>query len=112
MVGVRVGYSNGTRLASIQPIFQVDRSYVEGASQGAPVAGEATVVAKPGYAVGGVNTRTGLLLDAFQLVFIEMMKGRLDPKDSYTSGWLGLIPEAAISRAYPATAKLSRASLD
>ena len=89
MVGVRVGYVNGTRVASIQPIFQVDRSYVEGASQGAPVAGEATVVAKPGYAVGGVNTRTGLLLDAFQLVFMKYENGRLDPKESYTSGWLG-----------------------
>ena len=89
MVGVRVGYVNGTRIASIQPIFQLDRSYVEGASQGAPVAGEASVVAKPGYAVGGVNTRTGLLLDAFQLVFMKYENGRLDPKDSYASGWLG-----------------------
>jgi hypothetical protein len=89
LVGVRVGYVNGTRVASIQPIFQVDRSYVEGASQGASVAGEATVVAKPGYAVGGVNTRTGLLLDAFQLVFMKYEKGRLNPKDSYTSDWLG-----------------------
>jgi hypothetical protein len=89
MVGARVGYVNGSRIASVQPIFQVDRSYVDGASQGAAVAGEATVVAKPGYAVGGVNTRTGLLLDGFQLVFMKYEDGRLDPKDTYTSGWLG-----------------------
>jgi len=69
--------------------LQVDRSYMEGASQGASVAGEATVVAKPGYAVGGVNTRTGLLLDAFQLVFMKYENGRLGPRDTYPSGWLG-----------------------
>jgi hypothetical protein len=89
LVGVRVGYVGDSHVASIQPIFQVDQQYVEGARQGAPVDGEATVVAKPGYAVGGVNTRTGLLLDAFQLVFMKFKNGRLDTKDSYASAWLG-----------------------
>jgi hypothetical protein len=91
MVGVRVGYTarGGSKVASIQPIYQVDRSYVDGERQGAPIEGETTVVAKPGYAVGGVNTRTGLLLDAFQLVFMKYNNGRLDRGDSYTSGWLG-----------------------
>ena len=60
-----------------------------GTRQGAPIDGEATVVAKPGYAVGGVNARIGLLVDAFQLVFMKYKNGRLDPKDSYLSAWLG-----------------------
>ena len=47
------------------------------------------VVARPGYAVGAINTRTGLLLDAFQLVFMKLKNGRLDPDDSYMTNWLG-----------------------
>jgi hypothetical protein len=89
LVGVHVGYAGGSRVGSIQPIYQVDRAYVEGDRLGAPVEGEATVVAKPGYAVGAVNTRTGLVLDAFQLVFMKYKDGRLDARDTYTSAWLG-----------------------
>ncbi len=36
-----------------------------------------------------INTRTGLLLDAFQFVFMKLKDGQLDPENSYTSDWLG-----------------------
>ena len=39
--------------------------------------------------MGAVNTRAGLLLDAFQLVFMKFENGKLDAGDSYTSAWLG-----------------------
>ena len=43
----------------------------------------------PGYAVGAINTHTGLLLDAFQFVFMRFENGKLDPNDCYSSSWLG-----------------------
>ncbi len=89
LVGVRVGYVKGQKVGSVQPIFQAASAYVEGERRGAPVDGETTIVAKPGYAVGGVNARIGLLVDAFQLVFMKYKNGKLDPKDTYVSAWIG-----------------------
>ena len=48
-----------------------------------------TVVARPGYAVGGINTYSGLMVDAFQVVFMRFKDGQLDSGDSYTTDWLG-----------------------
>jgi hypothetical protein len=92
LVGVRIGYANvlgGSKIGSIQPIFQAGGSYVEGTRKGAPAAGETTVVARPGYAVGGINVRSGLLVDAVQVVFMKYEDGRLDPSETYASAWLG-----------------------
>jgi hypothetical protein len=92
LVGLRVGYTNtraGLKLSSIQPIYQAGSSYIEGMRQGIAVPTETTVVAKPGYAVGGVNVRSGLLVDAVQLVFMKYENGQLDPAESYVSAWLG-----------------------
>ncbi len=48
------------------------------------------VVAREGYAVGGVNVDTGAFVQAVQVVFMRVTAdGRLDPADSYTSDWLG-----------------------
>ena len=92
LVGLRVGYMNTRgclKISSVQPIFQAGSSYIEGARQGVAVPAETTVVAKPGYAVGGVNVRSGLLVDAIQLVFMKYENGQLDPAESYVSAWLG-----------------------
>jgi hypothetical protein len=92
LVGARVGYIDATRdmkVGMIQPIFQAGSRYVGGRRYGKDVPPSITVVAKPGYAVGAINTRTGLFLDAFQLVFMKYDDGQLDPNDSYSSNWLG-----------------------
>ena len=92
LVGMRVGYVNvfgGSKVGAIQPIFQVGNSYVEGKQFGKPIPLSVTVVARPGYAVGAINTHTGILLDAFQPVFMRFKDGQLDPDDSYTTDWLG-----------------------
>jgi hypothetical protein len=92
LVGARVGYVNafgGSKVGSIQAIFQTGTSFVQAPRRGAQVALADTVLAQPGYAVGGINTRTGLLLDAFQLVFMKVKGSRLDPNDSYASDWFG-----------------------
>jgi hypothetical protein len=92
LVGLKVGYVEafgGAKIGALQPIFQEGRSYRQGDHVGATLPMVGTVVARPGYAVGAINTRTGLLLDAVQLVFMRIKGGRLDPSDSYESSWLG-----------------------
>jgi len=92
LVGVAVGYINafgGAKVGMIQPIFRAKSNVVNGRRHGRNILPSVRVIARPGYAVGGINTRTGLLLDAFQLVFMKLKNGQLDPADSYTSNWLG-----------------------
>ncbi len=89
---MKVGYENvfgGPKVASIQPIFQVGENYVLGNRFGKDIPPSATVVARPGYAVGAINTHTGLLLDAFQIVFMRFKDGQLESNESYTTDWLG-----------------------
>ena len=93
LVGVRVGMMEafgGDKVGSIQPIFQVGGGYVPGHRHGvASIKGGMTIMARPGYAVGGLNLRAGLILDAFQLVFMRVEGGKLNPADTYTSEWIG-----------------------
>jgi hypothetical protein len=92
LVGVRVGYIDafgGSKVGAVQPIFQAGDAYIDGRRFGKEIPLPVTVVAHPGYAVGAINTRTGLLLDAFQVIFMRFKEGRLDPTDFYTSEWLG-----------------------
>lgn len=37
---------------------------------------EMTIVARPGYAIGGIHTRTDLTVDAFRLSFMRFHNGR------------------------------------
>lgn len=49
-----------------------------------------TVVAKAGYAIGGLKVDGGQVFHAMQLVFMRLLPdGRLDTKDTYTSDWIG-----------------------
>jgi hypothetical protein len=48
------------------------------------------VMARPGYAVGAVTVRTRRYVNAVQVTFMKLgADGKLDPKDSYTTDWLG-----------------------
>jgi hypothetical protein len=51
--------------------------------------GGPTVLAKDGYAVGGIVAKGGRRLDGFRLVFMRVQGDRLDPADHYESEWLG-----------------------
>ncbi|MEO6808254.1 MAG: hypothetical protein ABI353_03990 [Isosphaeraceae bacterium] len=92
LVGVRVGYVNafgGSKVGAVWPVYQIGSSYRKGARFGKETEPAVTVLARPGYAVGALNTRTGLLVDGFQVVFMKVKDGRLDPQDAYQSDWLG-----------------------
>lgn len=48
------------------------------------------VLARDGYAVGGLNVATGAYVQGVQVIFMRVKSdGRLDAADSYASEWLG-----------------------
>jgi hypothetical protein len=92
LVGVRVSLGKFGHLPiiqSLQPIYQVESRFVEGGRHGGSGGPTVRAMAKPGYAVGGVKLRAGLLLNGFELVFMRIDGQRLDADDAYKSDWLG-----------------------
>ena len=71
------------------PSSRTDNTYIEGTRFGKDIPPEMTLVARPGYAVGTINTRTGLTVDAFQVVFVRFKDGHFDAKDFYILGLAG-----------------------
>ena len=68
-------------LARLIPVY-VAKQPVEGVAK--------RVVAREGYAVGGITVRTRTFANSVQLVFMKIKSdGGLDPMDNYTSDWLG-----------------------
>jgi hypothetical protein len=56
----------------------------------AATARDGEVIAREGYAVGGVNVATGAFVEGVQIIFMRVKPdGTLDPADTYTSDWLG-----------------------
>src|SRR5262249_28856032 len=47
------------------------------------------VKARPGYAVGGLTGRAGLLLNGMSLTFMRINGSQLNPDDHYQSDWIG-----------------------
>jgi hypothetical protein len=77
-------------ITSVQPIYGTasgDRSVSK--TYGETGANRTELVAKPGYAVGRINGRDGLLVDAIQIVFMRIGPTGLDANDSYLSEWAG-----------------------
>ncbi|MFO0930088.1 MAG: hypothetical protein U0736_24200 [Gemmataceae bacterium] len=67
-------------LANLVPVYDPE----------APSEGRQRLMARPGYAVGGLTVRTKRYVNAVQVTFMKLTAaGKLDPKDSYQSGWLG-----------------------
>jgi hypothetical protein len=67
-------------LAQLEPLYE--RNPAGG--------GPAQVLAKEGYAVGGLALDTSDLVHAVRVVFVRQKPdGSLDPADTYTSDWLG-----------------------
>jgi hypothetical protein len=92
LVGVRVSYIErfgGPKVGSAQPIYRSGKNHYLGRIYGSVVGPVTTVVARPGYAVGGLVTHTGLTVDGFGMVFMKVDDDRLDPDDTYNSPWIG-----------------------
>lgn len=92
LVGFEVGVApafgrNMTR--AIRPIYKVKENTLFGDQQGTQLDEVTTLKAKDGYAVGGVSIMHGLGFDGIQLTFMKIVDGKLDPKDTYQSQYVG-----------------------
>ncbi|MBW3596985.1 MAG: hypothetical protein KY475_06885 [Planctomycetes bacterium] len=106
LVGMRLfqGENWGGALQAVQPIYQTQDRYVEGDVFGSPGGEGVLVLAKPGYAVAGVNARSGLVVNALQLIFQELQGVTLANHSAYTSQWIGAeggSPSQAHGGGYP-----------
>jgi hypothetical protein len=92
LVGVRVSFIDrfgGSKIRSIQPIYRLGATNYLGRVYGQYVPPFATFVAMPGYAVGGIVSRAGLMVDGFGLVFMKVDGDHLEPGETYNSPWIG-----------------------
>jgi hypothetical protein len=96
LVGFRVATGNAEGFTSptpvihrIQPLYRTAKRIQSGPIHGGLDGDESEVVAKPGYAVGSITGRAGLVIDGFKVTFMRVRGDDLDPADSYESPWLG-----------------------
>jgi hypothetical protein len=92
LVGLRIvrSFNWGGAVQSLQPIYQVEDKYQLGRLCGAPGgAAQTEVLARPGYAIGKIECRAGLVNNAVRLTIFKVKDQGLDTDDSYTTEWLG-----------------------
>jgi hypothetical protein len=83
------GTNWGGALRAVQPIYQVEDRYELGQRHGLAGGSEVRVLARPGYAVAGLRVRSGLVLDAVQVLFMRWEGKRLISREAYESDWVG-----------------------
>jgi len=91
MVGLRysMGSWSGPVIGHVQPLY--DRAGNEPLSSGMNGKTAKDILAKDGYVVGGLIVdfdKVNVL--AFRVIFILRKDGRLDPKEQYTTEWIGM----------------------
>jgi tetratricopeptide (TPR) repeat protein len=93
LVGFRVWtgrWYNHMVIRGLQPICLSAGGTTDGPAYGLQRDGPSSrIVAKEGYAVGGIVAKGGHVLDGFKIVFMRLDGARLDPNFSYESAWLG-----------------------
>jgi hypothetical protein len=86
--GLKYGLTTSGCLGSLKPVYQGPAGDVDGAQAGPGAAGK-SVIARPGYVVGGMIARGTDRLNAFKLVFMRVSGTRLMASDRYESEWIG-----------------------
>jgi hypothetical protein len=92
LIGLEVGFGNlpnNKTVNALRPIYITADGEKLGEWQGTKPAEPFVIKAKPGYAVGAINVRTGIGIDGLSLKFVKLDKDRLQLKDSYESEWAG-----------------------
>jgi hypothetical protein len=92
LVGFEITYGKFVKnrvIQSFKPLYRSREKSFAGRTLGFPNGPSERIEAKPGYAVGAVDMRTGLCVDAMKIKFMAVTGDRLDPADSYESAWLG-----------------------
>lgn len=96
--GVLIGFSVSTRglgrgqecICGLQPIYRVDGKEEYGKVYGNMLVRSGFLVAREGYAVGAIKTKTSLHMESLQLVFQKIEGNSLSPKDAYDSETAGM----------------------
>lgn len=81
----------GGVIQALQPIYQKENEYIGGSFIG--VRGgktRAVVLARPGYAVSGIEIQRGLVFNAVRVRFSRVIDARFNLDDSYQGPWVGL----------------------
>jgi predicted Zn finger-like uncharacterized protein len=74
---------------SVRPIYRVNNREEFGKQHGKKRDRVTKVVARPGYAVGAITIKAGLMVDGLSITFMKLKGAKLDPTDSYESEWVG-----------------------
>ena len=87
---VGLGQAFGVELVrAVQPRYRTPNGEVMGRRFGTDFTKTISVKAKPGYAVGAINVKAGLVVNGFSVTFMRLKGNALDPADSYRSAWIG-----------------------
>jgi hypothetical protein len=93
LVGLRAtkGRPWNGAIVALQPIYQVAGEYQLGqqCGSGQQALEHAEFLAKPGYAIGKIEARLGLIMNALRIHFYRVDGTSLVPADSYTTDWFG-----------------------
>src|SRR5262249_40903072 len=93
LVGLEIGLGKFVAndvVKAVRPVFRVGDKESLGKQQGKDTSRVVKVIAKPGYAVGAITVKAGLVVDGMSVTFMKIGgDGRLDPKDAYESEWIG-----------------------
>jgi hypothetical protein len=91
LVGAQVitGKGFGGSVSAIEPIFQAADQYKSQGLHGATQGKSHVLLAPAGYAVGGAQIRSGLVMDAIRLAYMPIKGTRLDAEQVQFSEWVG-----------------------
>jgi predicted Zn finger-like uncharacterized protein len=92
LIGFEVGHGNrndNVTVNAFRPIFLTRNGEKLGAWTGPPPASPTVVKAKPGYVVGSMSVRAGLVLFGFSINFVKLGKDAIEVADNYDSDWIG-----------------------
>ena len=87
LLGLKYKITGSGCLGGLQPVFQGPSGDVDGTLVAQNV--RDSVIARPGYAVGGMVARGTDRFNAFKLIFMRVSGSRLIVSDRYESEWVG-----------------------
>jgi hypothetical protein len=76
-------------IRGVKPVYLVGTKEVAGSAHGSLSKDAVKVKAKAGYAVGAIEVRSESTFDGMVVIFMKVVDGKLDPKDSYKSEPIG-----------------------
>ncbi|HEV3383634.1 MAG TPA: hypothetical protein VG097_02400, partial [Gemmata sp.] len=82
-------FFNRDMIRAVKPIYRVGDKETFGEQHGTQVKNLVAIKAKTGYAVGAISVKHGLGFDGMSITFMKVVDGKLDPKDSYESEFVG-----------------------